>query len=458
MPPSQGGEAGPIPVSRSKSFFILIFFKRYLFFFIFSILDTMKFSLARSFHAVTHSWWGVTPKLLLVAKVGVAALALGGIGTTTYFWHQTQISSQHVLQITDQVKVVQENLAQAKSDLASTSASLETLEATDQNKRNNALEKEISDLQAGLKQAANVYEELLQFKDDTGKASTFSAQLTKAILLLNQRNYASASTQLAALHKSIQVESERLKALAPAIAANVPKNNTAPSAGSQRQVVETDVGTFQVDIIAADLNSTRVVVETASEGTCANDCPVGSLGDFVARAGGYAGVNGPYACPAEYPSCAGKTNSFDTLIMNRKKVYFNSDNNVYSIVPAVIFSGNSARYVEKSLEWGRDTSPDSVIAAQPALILGGQIRFGGDGDPKKISRSTRGFIGTKGSTVYIGIVRGATVAESAHVMKTLGIENALNLDGGGSSALMFNGKYLVGPGRQTPFGIVLVRK
>ncbi len=170
------------------------------------------------------------------------------------------------------------------------------------------------------------------------------------------------------------------------------------------------------------------------------------------------GINGPYFCPAEYPSCAGKTNSFDTLLMNKSKTYFNSDNNVYSTVPAVIFSGGSARFVGRSLEWGRDTGVDAVIASQPLLLSGGEIRFGGDGDPKKGSRGSRSFIGSKGSTVYIGVVRSATVAEVAHVLKTMGIENALNLDSGGSTAFMANGKYVAGPGRNTPFGIVLVRK
>lgn len=144
--------------------------------------------------------------------------------------------------------------------------------------------------------------------------------------------------------------------------------------------------------------------------------------------------------------------------MNKGKTYFNSENNVYSTVPAVIFSGNSARFVGASQEWGRDTGVDAVIASQPLLLMNGQIRFGGDGDPKKGSRGSRSFIGAKGSTVYIGVVRGATVAEVAHVLKAMGLDHALNLDSGGSTALMNGGRYLAGPGRNTPFGIVLVRK
>jgi exopolysaccharide biosynthesis protein len=144
--------------------------------------------------------------------------------------------------------------------------------------------------------------------------------------------------------------------------------------------------------------------------------------------------------------------------MNKNKVYFNSENNVYSTVPAVIFSGNSARWVSQSLQWGRDTGVDSVIANQPLLLLNGNITYGGDDEIKRAGKGARAFIGSSGNTVYIGVVYNANVAEVARVLKTLGIQNALNLDSGGSTALMSNGRYLVGPGRALPFGILFVRK
>lgn len=391
----------------------------------------------------------------VVLKLVLVIGFLVGLAIGAYAFYQTY---QQLQQQRSSAAGLSQELTQARQKLAQVEADLVALQNTDQVLINKQLTAEINDLQKGFKDATVAYEALLSLTDTGGKKSTFSAQLVQALTLLSQRQYTSASARLTLLTKNIQAENERLAAQAPTIAANLPKSNTPPGSGSQRQVVETDVGSFQVDIIAADLNSTRVVVETASQSTCANDCPVSSLADFVSRAGGFAGINGPYFCPAEYPSCAGKTNSFDTLLMNRHKTYFNSDNNVYSNVPAVIFSGNSARFVGQSSEWGRDTSPDSVIASQPLLLSGGEVRFGGDGDPKKGSRGNRSFIGTKGSTVYIGVVRTATVAETARVLKAMGLENALNLDSGGSTALMANGRYLAGPGRNTPFGIVLVRK
>lgn len=246
--------------------------------------------------------------------------------------------------------------------------------------------------------------------------------------------------------------------ISPTALPSITINNQPPQTGYQRQYVQSDVGIFLVDIVGADLNSTRVVIDTASDGNCGDNCPVMTLSDYVGRSGAFAAINGPYFCPSSYPNCAGKTNSFDTLLMNKNKVYFNSDNNIYSNVPAVIFSGNSARWVSRSLEWGRDTNVDSVIAGQPLLLAENNIIFGGDDDPKKGSRGSRSFIATKGSAVYIGVVKKATVAEVAHVLKVMGLNYALNLDSGGSVALWHEGRYIAGPGRQIPFGILFVKK
>jgi hypothetical protein len=351
-------------------------------------------------------------------------------------------------------------LAEVEEKLASAAAELLAVKAEDQFVTNRALEAEIRSIQLTYKDAVNTYNLLLDLKEDTTQAQTqaLDADFAATLNFLSQRNYASASTRLNVLKQGIQKKRAELASAAGAVPANVPTNNAPPDSGYRRQAVETEFGKFVVDMVAADLSSTRVVVETASGGDCGDNCPVSSLADFVSKAGGFAGINGPYFCPAEYPSCAGKKNSFDTLLMNKNKTYFNSDNNVYSNVPAVIFSGGSARFVGASQEWGRDTGVDSVIASQPMLLSGGEVRFGGDGDPKKGSRGSRSFIGNKGGKVYIGVVRSATVAEVARVLKVLGLENALNLDSGGSTAMMANGRYVAGPGRNTPFGIVLVRR
>ena len=160
-------------------------------------------------------------------------------------------------------------------------------------------------------------------------------------------------------------------------------NNAPPGSGYSRQSVKTDAGTFTVSLVATDVGSTKIIVDTASTSDCFNNCPVLSLSDYVSRNGGWAGVNGTYFCPKDYPSCAGKENTFDLLVMNKDKYYFNSANNVYSTNPVVGFRDGSVNFVTAGSQWGRDTSLNGVLMNYPLLVFNGNVAFGGDGDPKK---------------------------------------------------------------------------
>lgn len=383
-----------------------------------------------------------------IALFGFTSLVI--LSVVVYHLQTTTQLSQQTVRVNAELNNTRRNLDQTESEL-------QTLKNQDQYQTNLKLAAEISNIHKTYKEAVAIYERLLALRDKTKKTDKLEEKFAKSLTFLSDRNYASSEALLAQLDNDIKQEETKFST-SFVIPANVATSNAPPGSGYSRQKVDSDVGSFLVDIIAADLGSTRVIVDTASDSDCHDNCPVASLGDYAGRSGAFAGINGPYFCPASYPSCAGKANSFDTLLMNKNKHYFNSDNNVYSTVPAVIFSGSSARFVGASQEWGRDTSVDSVIAAQPMLMSGGNIVFGGDNEVKRGGKGSRSFIGTKGSTVYIGVVQNANVAEVAHVLKTLGLEYALNLDSGGSTALWSSGRYLVGPGRNTPFGILLVRK
>lgn len=335
---------------------------------------------------------------------------------------------------------------------------LAKLKSVDQYKKNKDLETTIAAIEKTFQQTIPTYEKILDARGEKRDTSQYEKSFAEILSFLSKRNYATVAASLVALN--LKIDQDGSKAVASndvGNTSNLTVNNTAPGSGYSRQKVHTDFGDFIVDVIAADLGSTRIIVDSASDSDCANDCPVLSLGDYVGRSGAFAGINGSYFCPAEYPSCAGKTNSFDTLLMNKNKHYINSDNNVYSTVPAVIFQGGSVRYVGQSLEWGRDTGVDGVLANQPLLVSGGNVVFGGDDDVKRAGAGSRSFVGSTGSTVYIGVVHGVNVAQMARVLKTMGIQNALNLDSGGSTAL-WSGGYRVGPGRAIPNALLFVRK
>jgi len=348
-------------------------------------------------------------------------------------------------------------LAETKKTLDVHIEELTALKKEDQYVKNKQLEETIKNIEDTYKQSVGMYEKLLDLKGKTKEVEDLDTLFAQALTYLSERNYASGAATLKSIGAKI-LEKDQEIASTFSIPVNVVQSNAPPGAGYKRQTVKAEIGEYLVDIIAADLNSTRVIVDTASDGDCKNDCPVSSLADYASRSGAFAGINGPYFCPADYPSCADKKNSFDTLLMNKNKVYFNSDNNVYSSVPAIIFSGGSGRIVGQSLEWGRDTGVDSVIASQPMLLSGGNNVFGGDDEPKRGTKGSRSFVGSSGNMAYIGVVHNATVAEVAYVLKSLGLQSAINLDSGGSTALIYNGSYLIGPGRNTPFGILFVSK
>ncbi|MFA6532894.1 MAG: phosphodiester glycosidase family protein [Patescibacteria group bacterium] len=340
--------------------------------------------------------------------------------------------------------------------LKNISLELKDLKSQDQYKINRDLESKVKSIETTYTKAVSAYEKLLDLKVITKKTEKFDSAFAEILTLLSKRNYSSAEADLSTFEKDIGDEKQKILASFQ-IPVNVPESNSPPGSGYQQQVVKSDVGDFLVGIVSADLNSTKVIVDTASDSDCKNDCPVLSLGDYVSRSGAFAGINGSYFCPADYPSCSDKKNSFDTLAMNKNKKYLNSDNNVYSTVPAVVFSGNSARFVGQSLELARDTGVDAVLGMQPLLVSNGNIVFNGDGEPKRGSKGNRSFVGASDSTAYIGVVFNATVAEAAHVIHTMGIQNALNLDDGGSTAL-WSGGYKAGPGRNLPNVLLFVRK
>ncbi len=275
-----------------------------------------------------------------------------------------------------------------KQKLDETKKELSSLKNVDQVKRNNDLESVIKSIEETYKKAVKVYEAIQDLRDQKQKTADYEKDLTSSLALLADRKYASASSLLTTLSKKIEDDAQKAAATtasSPSLS-NAPANNTAPQSGFSTQKVNTGIGEYTVSLIAGDLSSTKVIVDTASDSDCRDNCPVLSLGDYVARNGAYAGVNGSYFCPASYPTCAGKTNSFDTLVMNKNKTYFNSDNNVYSNVPVAVFGNGFARFIGQSSGWGRDTGVDGVIANQPLLLSGGNIAFGGDGDPKKGSK------------------------------------------------------------------------
>lgn len=239
----------------------------------------------------------------------------------------------------------------------------------------------------------------------------------------------------------------------------------APSISYERKTVATLRGNFSVDLLTVNLanGDIRAVTDTGNNSDCINDCVVKSLLSYVTSNSGVAGINGSYFCPASYAECAGKTNSFYWKVYNsRVRQMINANNGIKEDKPFLAFNENNqarffAQYKDLALS---GFVPSAGISNEPLLVQSGQLVVTDNilDEKERTVKSNRGAVGLSGQTVYAAVVRSATVMDSAAVMQALGVENAVNLDGGGSSALVYEGVYKAGPGRDIPNAIIFVRK
>lgn len=379
-----------------------------------------------------------------VLRVVILFVFVSVIGGLLWYIFQQKILSESSLlaQVADQKQV--------EDRLGAVQLELETLKLEDQRVKNASLSAEIVNIERVYREGSKLFEDRADLVIMIGKISTVDKELAKFLSLLGQKKWGDADVQA----KKVRGEIDKI------IAANVPKvpaianaasSNSLPGSGYSRQKVSTSRGEFVISMVTAP--GARVVIETAGDSDCADNCPTKSLAEHIASSGGFAGINGAYFCPPDYAKCQGKVNSFDTLAVNgRTKAVLNRANNVYSTVPLVASYGNKLSFYDQTVQWGVDTSSGGGLANYPRLV-----RDGGVATTDDSGKGVRGFIGQKDNAIVIGHVYAASYGDTAEVLKTLGLQNAMNLDGGGSSALWIDGSYKVGPGRSLPTAVVLVR-
>lgn len=232
-----------------------------------------------------------------------------------------------------------------------------------------------------------------------------------------------------------------------------------------RQTVGSFRGNFTADIATFELGpgKIKVATDTASDSDCATDCPVMSVKSYVDRwPGAVAAINGTYFCPSDYSGChPNEVNSFFWKIKNsRLGTMINGSNGLGENDGFLMFSSNgTAKYVSR---WSDYTSfgPYAGINHKPTVVLNGKYNVDENtlDDKQRTAKMARGALGLKGQTLYAVVVQSATIMDLGAVMESLGVDVALNLDGGGSTALWYNGSYRRGPGRSVPNAVVFIEQ
>lgn len=361
---------------------------------------------------------------------------IGGLGW--FAWEQVQAKNVLVASVSDKEKIV--------SELSTIASEYENLKKDDQVLINKNLTEEIENIYTAYKNGAELFERRADLATANKK---LDIELAKFLNLLAEKKWSEANELNDVIGKMI--DKIVAESTPKTVVANAVASNALGGSGYFRQKVSSERGEFVVSYVIAP--GARVIIETAGDSDCTDNCPTKTLAEHVASSGGFAGINGAYFCPPDYPQCQGKVNSFDTLAVNgRTKSVHNRANNVYSTVPLVAAYGSSLSFYDQTVQWGVDTSSTGAIANYPRLLRDGNIA-----NEQENGKGTRGFIGNKDGAVVIGHIYAASFADAASVLKTLGLQNALNLDGGGSSALWYEGAYKAGPGRSLPTAIVLTR-
>lgn len=230
---------------------------------------------------------------------------------------------------------------------------------------------------------------------------------------------------------------------------------------SKRIVTASGGRTYTIDLITADLDKgVRIHTVAANEHNCDSECPASPLADFVQRLSGVAGINGTYFCPPEQLYCVGQKNSFFSFLFNSlSRTFINEEKRTLPAAGSLfVFRPGSITFLQRPTDFPLDENITGALASWPTLLVNGKKAL----DPLSIEErqravsGNRGAIGNRGNMLYLISAQGITIPDLVPLVQALELDNAVNLDGEGSSALYYHGKYKVGPGRPIPNAVVVV--
>lgn len=243
------------------------------------------------------------------------------------------------------------------------------------------------------------------------------------------------------------------------------------SSYSHRKKIVLNESDFFVDFIEIDLNNPnlKIITETANSDDCLGRCSARPLIDYVCDHEAFAAINGSY-----FDTSIEKMNYYFAPVYNTRinKMINISQLRYSSTGPIVVFDQDNNFYYFKDVrdfvgvdnfQEKYNTKIQAAISNLPRLIEDGKsllIEWSLDGRQlnNKASRSALAHKKGEGTNdkggVYLLVLRSATIDDLAEVLKLMKMDWAINLDGGYSTALYYNGEYMMGPGRNIPNAIL----
>ncbi|MDP3964719.1 MAG: phosphodiester glycosidase family protein [bacterium] len=238
------------------------------------------------------------------------------------------------------------------------------------------------------------------------------------------------------------------------------------AAVQQSYTLTLDRGSFPIHVVQLSRTAMRMISETGNSNDCDDNCPAQSLAAYTAENSARYGIHGTYFCPPDYPACANKTYSYLPPFFNSPLgKMLNADALPFHAGPMIVQnSDGTLTFFHRTIDFGYSVaeyelrSGKNVTAAitnYPSLVEANRVIV--ESEPLESgmhAKAVRGGIGYNDEWYFLVIAQSASVIDLAYIFDSLGTDYAINLDGGGSAALLYDNSYLFGPGRHLPNAIV----
>ncbi|EKE28466.1 MAG: hypothetical protein ACD_3C00054G0006 [uncultured bacterium (gcode 4)] len=226
-------------------------------------------------------------------------------------------------------------------------------------------------------------------------------------------------------------------------------------------LIDTNVEWYKIRAIKVIKNTGfKIIVWVSEKGE--------SLESMIKRYGWISWMNWAYFCPADYKSlCPTWNKTYADRISNSYDWSYSKDDtgpervifaldiyqNPFLFQKAHDYSRwrNDDFLIWKTLNFDRRWDIFNWIGNHPLLLQDwiSKIDISGAIDAKMKSKSLKNFICSTedGNSIFMGWIEWVTIYQVPGILKKFGCHNAVNLDWGGSTAMIHNGKYIRWPWR-----------
>ncbi|MWV47043.1 copper amine oxidase [Paenibacillus sp. HJL G12] len=253
---------------------------------------------------------------------------------------------------------------------------------------------------------------------------------------------------------AVKISASESSSLLPVVTRTAGQNLSKPVI-SEKKTFKVSGRAFNVQMVTVSLMHPQVQMDVVLAGNTPGK--VEDLSSIAKRSGATVAMNGTFfdaytsgSYKAPYGYILSKGDIKMASSGDKRVIFTYDENQLASLIAGADFQ---SKYSQGLIEGGLQAGPRLLVDGKVSL----NVKQEGFKDPKILTgggaRSALGI--TKDHKLILLTTGGATIPQLAEIMRQAGAYQAMNLDGGASSGLYYNGKYLTTPGRKISNAIVI---